>query len=301
MSSTAVAQQENKTKNVSMRETKFVNTFNDIAKLETNSAGSIYVDKSVVKQMKRFQKTALKNTIGTIPPITLLIGYLTFVPNFLPDSSSYINFFSGIIGAAVVCSAGVASISAPTAKRERQRHNLISKNSLQPVKDFLTLRGAVVNQETLEHITAYLVRCLTSNDTFAAHTYNTVDGKTFMLKTVSGEVVLEFMEITAPKNATVNSQTEFLLDTTTVSEIKNKIILLSTQKLSAEKTYAVNKAQQDTSTAVQLAIQLKALGDDSWEQALNDSLSTINFDLDVIVEECRVRTRQQLESVRAAA
>lgn len=303
MSSTAVAQQESKMKNVSVREAKFVDKFNDIAKLETNSAGSIYVDKGVVEKMKRFQKTTLKNTIGVIPSITILTGGITFINNSLADSSQSVFVLLSALGISFGTSFSfVFGLLNPLAKRSRQRNNLISKNSLQLVKEFLTIRGVTVEQETLEDIATYLVNCFTANALLGTVVYNTVDGKNFTFKTsVSGDVVIEFAEVAQPQNAIVSSQTEFLLDTTTVSEIKNKIVLLSTQKLAPETTYSVNKAHIKTTEAVELAQQLKALGDDSWGQALDDSLTTINNDLDVIIEDCRVQTRQQLESIRVAA
>lgn len=308
MTSTAVAV-KSVTKNSLLKkkatETKLVERFSETVKLEINADGELYLDKTKVKAVKKFQKQTLKNTLPVVAPLTTFVSGAAIMTYLYPTAAEIINnmmFWIPMFGILLATSVQPVLFAIFAENTAERRVNFIIKNSETVVEKFLFARGITVDQENLTAVTENFVSIFTDKDHDPnAKTYNTTDGDEFRLRTDGDDIKIELIQTATleTKQTVLKIQTQLPSHMAVVDQIKNKTLQLSTQQLTAENAYAFRKAQENTKKALQLGQQLHKLNDNNWEQALNASLQPINTDLEAIIEECRNEKRQQLASIRS--
>lgn len=306
MTSTAVTTQDTAkraTVKKEAAEAALVEHFSDTVKLEINNNGQLYLDKTKMKAVKKFQKTRLKNSLSVAMPFTVIGGGIASLEYLFPGSElwqSPVGWIS-IIGLVLITAVPFCIVEDLGEKRIERRNQFLAKNSEPVIESFLFARGIIVDQETLTAVTKNIVGIFTDKEhNPTARTYTTTDGHDFRLRVDSGGIKIEFIETATleVKQTVVEISTQLPSNMAVVDEIRNKTLQLSTQQLTVEKAYTFRKAQEDAKKALQLAQELRKLGDNNWEQELNASLQPINVELEAIIEECRNEKRQQLASMR---
>lgn len=284
-------------------EAVLVERFSETVKLEINENGHLYLDKTKVKAVKKFQKETLKNSLSIAMPFTVIGGGIASIELLFPGGEIWQSFTGWITMAGLFLVAGVpfGLLGGLWEKRIERRKEFLTKNSEPVIESFLFARGITVDQENLTAVTENFVSIFTDKEHDpTAKTYTTTDGNEFRLRVDSGGIKIELIETATLeiKQTVVEISTQLPPSMAVVDEIRNKTLQLSTQQLTVEKAYTFRKAQENTKKALQLAQQLQKLGDNNWEKELDASLQPINTDLEEIIEECRNEKRQQLASMR---